>query len=460
VDIGLSYGVDFTAISWWVFLLLVWVLHRRLVGYKGITTFTVFLPFTFITNGFLVPLTRDLNYQITGVDLTSYNQYWWALALMFVAILLGVVLANRMRRSDDAGYPRLDQCDIVGNPTGAKWYVIIVLLISVVSLIQIYAHGLAFNLYSYVTMKMDYTTYAAHRYGFADATKGWEFFIYNKLPYGIAPLAIILVWNAQGLATWKRVAFMVILAFALLQTGHKMPAVFLLVYMVVSRAMIRRRLVMDRKTIWISVAMFLVVLLGIVPVFYLMQGNDTYGSALFWSVERVFLENARGLQLYFEAYPNIHPFLHGASTGTIAKLMGVTNYVTPSLYIPTEVLGLEDTSFPSLFIAEGWADFGFLGVFLTSLLVGFLLQSYNIWFYSRKQPRLEETALFLSIVFGTYHLQASNLLTSFFSYGMVGNFLIYLLIRRRNARSPHRVISSGPAGPIPASPLASAPGGA
>lgn len=452
MDTGLSFGVNATAILWWTFLALVWWLHRKFVGYRGITTFTVFLPLAFVTNGVLVPLTYDLNYAITGIELSSYKQYWWSLALMYVAILLGILLANGPRRRGAAAQPQLGDCDVVGNPSAAKWYIGLVLVISLVSLIQIYGQGLAIDLYSYVTMKMDYGTYAAHRYGFAEATRGWDFFLYNKLPYGIAPLAIILVWNARGLAAWKRGAFIVVLLFALLQTGHKMPLIFVLSYMVVARALIRRRLVLDRRTIWVSAAVFLAVVLAIIPLFYLMQGNETFGLALFWSFERVFLEPARGLQLYFEVYPDIHPFLYGASTGSIAKLMGETDYVAPAVYIPIDVLGLEDTSFPSLFIGEGWADFGFLGVFLTSLLAGFLLQTYNIWFYTRRYPRLEETALFLSIVFGAYHLLESNLLTSFFSYGMISNFLIYWLIRRRSPR-PREQRTAAKTGPSVSGPL-------
>ncbi len=457
MDVGLNFGIDRIAVAWWIFLILIWIVQRRLVGYRGVTTFTIFLPLAFLTNGILVPLTRDLNYQITGVELNYYDYYWWGLALMYLCLLVGIVLANWLFRRP-APPPQLEQCDVVGNPSGCKWYVAIVLIISVVSLIQIYAGRLSFDLYSYVTMRMDYDTYAAHRYGFAEATKGWEYFIYNKLPYGIAPVSIILVWNARGLATWKRVAFISILGFALVQTGHKMPAVFMAAFMVVPSALIRRRLVLDRRTAWISVAVFLIALVAVVPMFYLMQGNETYGTALFWSVERVFLEEARALQLYFEVYPNVHPFLHGASTGAIAKLMGVNDYITPSIYIPTEVLGLTDTSFPTLFIGEGWADFGFYGVALTAIVVGFLLQIYNIWFYSRRQPRLEETALFLSLILGAYHLQESNLLTSFFSYGIVSNFIIYLLIRQSPTMAKRRASLNAKAESISNPPFLSSPG--
>jgi len=284
-------------------------------------------------------------------------------------------------------------------------------------------------------MRMDNDMYNTHRYGFGQATGGWEFFIYNKLSYGIAPVAIILVWNARGIATSMRVIFIFIVALALVQTGHKMPLVFLFATMAVSRSLIRRRLALEARTILFCVGLLLVVALVILPGFYLMQGNETYSDSLFWSMERLFLEQSRTLQLHFEVYPNIHPFLHGASTGTIAALMGVTDYVPPSVYIPVNVLGLENTSFPSLFIGEGWADFGYLGVAATSIFVGFLLQLYNIWFYTRKHPHLEETATFLAVAFSAYHLLECNVLTSLFSYGIASSYLIYLLIRRRSLES-------------------------
>jgi hypothetical protein len=187
---------------------------------------------------------------------------------------------------------------------------------------------------------------------------------------------------------------------------------------------------MSKAFVWTSLAVFLAAMFVVIPWFYMMQGEETYGSAMFWAVERIFLEPARGLQLYFETYPAIHPFLHGASTGAVATLFGVKGYLPPSVYIPNEVLGIENTSYPVLFIGEAWADFGYAGIVLASVAVGFLLQIYNVWFFNQRKPRLEEVAVFISIVLSTIHLQASNLLTSLFSYGMLSSFLIYQIIRR------------------------------
>jgi hypothetical protein len=427
-----------TTVLWWLFLMVVWKAHVKLVGYKGITTFTLFMPYLMLTNGVLVPIANQLAYEIVGIDitLTMYGHYWRALALMYGSLLLGIALANVFRKRTP--HQDLHEIDVLGAPRASKNYVAIVAAISIISIVQIYAKGSAFDLASYVTMQMDRDAYIAHRYeaGFT----GWQFFVYNKLPYGIAPLAIILWWNARGISNRARWAFILVLAFAIVQTGHKMPVIAVFGFMIVSRALITRNLVLTRQTVLLCAAMIAAVVFAILPLFYLMQGQDNYVDTLLWSVWRVFLEQSRVLQLHFEVYPNIHPFLDGASTGTIATIMGVPNYVPPSVYIPVEVFGDEYTSFPALFIGEGWADFGYFGVFGTSVVAGFMLQMYNVWFYSQKRPQLEESALFLSIVFGSYHLMECNLFTTFFTYGMLSSAIIYIMIKRR-AAEPIRLLA-------------------
>jgi oligosaccharide repeat unit polymerase len=431
VNTGLTFELGFTTVAWWAFLCAMWLIIRRCIGYRQLNTFSVFLPLTLATNGVLVPLTRELNEQITAFQTTTFDRYWLSLTLMYAVMPVGILLANLFKRKKELTDAQLDQTDVVGNPRGLRVYMLVVSIISVVSLFQIYLSGLGFDLYSYVTLKMDYAAYEAHRYGFAEATRGWAYFLYNKLPYGLAPLAIVLAWNAKGVSTWKRILFVGLVAFAILQTGHKMPLIVLAAFLALSPIMIRWRFRVSKAVIWSGVAVLLVTLLGVIPLFYIMQGEDSYASALFWSVERIFLEPSRVLQLYFETYPEIHPFLHGTSTGMIASLLGIKQYIPPSAYIPNEVLGIENTSFPALFIGEAWADFGYLGVAMASIGVGFLLQAYNVWYFNQEKPKLEEAALFISIVLSTIHLQASNLLTSLFSYGMLSSFLIYLLIRKQ-----------------------------
>ena len=430
METGLTFSLNAETIAWWLFLLLAYFVFRRCIGYKQVNAFSVFLPLTLATNGILVPFSQQLNEQITAFQIAKFSDYWLGLALMYVSMPLGILIANTFKKKNQLSGVELQDSEVVGNPRAVRIYFLIVILISLISIVQIYASGLGFDLYSYVTLKMDYMDYAAHRYGFAEATRGWAYFLYNKLPYGIAPLSVIIVWNARGLEKWKKAVFLIILAIAIMQTGHKMPLIVLAACLVLSRVLVRSHFRVSKTIIWSSVAVLLAAMFVAIPLFYVMQGEETYGSAMFWAVERIFLEPARGLQLYFETYPAIHPFLRGASTGAIATLFGVKSYLPPSVYIPNEVLGIENTSYPVLFTGEAWADFGFAGIVLASVAVGFLLQIYNVWFFNQSKPRLEEVAVFISIVLSTIHLQASNLLTSLFSYGMLSSFLIYRLIRR------------------------------
>jgi len=349
---------------------------------------------------------------------------------MYASMPLGILIANKWKRKAELSDSELRDSDVIAYPGRAKNYVYIVFLISMISILQLYVGGLSFDLYSYVTLKMSYADYAAHRYGFAEATSGWAYFLYNKLPYGLAPLSIVIIWNARGLEAWKKAIFLGVLAFAILQTGHKMPLIFLLAFLVLSRVLIQSHFKVSRRVVWGGLAVLLATLFVVIPLFYIMQGEETYGSATFWATERIFLETSRTLQLYFETYPDIHPFLHGMSTRTIAALSGVRDYVTPGEYIPNQVLGLENTSFPTLFIGEAWADFGYVGIAVASIAVGFLLQIYNVWFFNQTKPRLEEVALFISIILSAFHLGASGLLTSLFSFGMLSSFIIYRFIRR------------------------------
>lgn len=431
METGLTFSINSATIAWWLFLLLAWFVFRRCIGYKQVNTFSIFLPLTLASNGILVPLSQQLNEQMTAFQVTKFNDYWLGLALMYASIPLGIGVANAFRRKTELADAELKDIDVVGSPQGVKIYVLVVFLISLISIVQIYASGLSFDLYSYVTLKMDYIAYASHRYGFADATSGFAYYLYNKLPYGLAPLAVIIVWNARGSKGWHKVLFIGVLAFAILQTGHKMPLIVLVACLVLSRALIRWRFRVSKPVIWIAVAVLLAMVFIVIPMFYFMQGEGQYASALFWSVERVFLEPARILQLHFETYPSIHPFLHGMSTRTFASVFGVKGYVPPSLYIPNEVLGIENTSFPALFIGDAWADFGYSGVVLSSVAVGFLLQIYNVWFFNQRKPKLEEVAVFISVVLATFHLEESNFFTTLLTYGMLSSFLIYLLIRRQ-----------------------------
>lgn len=426
---GLTADFGWLTFVWWTFLFLFWKLMRVCVGYRKINTFTFLVPLILVTNGIFVPFTRNLNELVSFFALTQFGPYWISLLIMYLVIPLGVLCANLFR----APRPFLDQdfseAMQLRAPGKVRVYFFAVFAISFVSLLMLYSQGLLFDLVSYLSGQMDYFQYARHRYSFADATASWPYALYNKLPYGLAPLALVLLWNAATVKAWEKVGLLLMFVFAIVQTGHKMPVIVVLVTLVFSRLVLRREFRLERRSVMTVAVISLVVVLVFIPTFYILQGGKNYGNAISWALTRTLWETERTLQLYFEAYPKYHPFLHGASTSTVAFLIEDNEYVPPSVYIPRALLDRDDTSFPALFIGEAWADFGYVGVAISAFLVGFILQLYNVWFFNQRRPGLEEAGLFVSIILSDVHLLESNVLTTFFTYGLFSSLVIYFLIR-------------------------------
>jgi hypothetical protein len=219
------------------------------------------------------------------------------------------------------------------------------------------------------------------------------------------------------------------IAFAAIQSGHKEPLVLITGTLIVSWYAIRNGLRLTRRFYMLVATLGLVVVAGALPLFYMTQGVADYPSALYWGVYRVVGEPLRTLQLYFEVYPTYHPHLQGLSSRTFAALVGAPDYRSAGEYIPNAFLGVDNTTFPALFIGDAWADFGYLGVVIYSVFIGFLLQAYNVWYFSRPVRYLEDTALLLTIAIATEHLLASAVFSGLLTFGLGTSLVLYLAVR-------------------------------
>jgi hypothetical protein len=353
-----------------------------------------------------------------------------ALALMYVTLPLGIVGSNLcFPRARTAAHGHRFSLN-VENTGAVSVYVFIIAAISVISLVQIYSAGLGFDLIAYFTGAMSQADYRAHRFAFGESTRGLEYYLLGVLPYGLAPTAIVIVWNWSKLDLWVRCAFVGLVTFAVLQSGVKQPWVFIPALLVFSWLMLGSKFSIDRRMLFRMSLVLVFFVIVVLPTLYFLQGEVGFLDGILWGVYRVVFEPQRSLQLFFEVYPSDRDFLYGTSSRLIASLVGVENHVPPSVYTARTILGIDETSFPSLFIGEAWADFGYLGVAFYSVFVGFLLQSYNNWFYASKYHPLEQSATFVAIVITVVHLLENNLFTTFLTFGTVSLFLIYLLIRK------------------------------
>ena len=419
---------------WWIlcwetFLTAVSYFTWRLIGINRLNSFSFFFPLVLLTNGILLPFSRNINSVLSGREIgdIAFGRFTFGVALFYVCLPIGILLAKATWKTKNRFLFIENTCS---SPKGCFLFLSSVALIAAVYLGVIISDGLFLNPLTLVHGFGTYDDYALHRYNFAAATSTAKYILYNKLPYSIAPLAVIIIWNWRRIPMLARIIGMGLISLVLLQTGHKLPLVFLLCICLISQQALKTNLRISSGLLVKGIGGFVIIIFAIIPFFYLRQGISTYGEALWWSVERVFGESYRALQLYFYTYPDLHAYLGGASQNTIAAMMGVDNFVPTAVYIPTVVLELENTSYPALFISDAWADFGFWGVAVASIACGFSLHMFNLWFFRAEKRRLEDAALLIAVAVSAVHLTYCNIITAFSTYGLGAFVLIYMAIQK------------------------------
>src|SRR6266446_10818017 len=98
INFGLSGEFNLTVVFWWLYLAGVWWAVHKLVGLAKVNTFSFFFPLLLITNGILIPFTRELNRVLTAVEIHTFNEFWAGLGLMYASIPIGIISANLLFR--------------------------------------------------------------------------------------------------------------------------------------------------------------------------------------------------------------------------------------------------------------------------------------------------------------------------------------------------------------------------
>lgn len=429
----ISHPLWWWILGWETFLVAMSFVTWRLIGINRLNTFSLFFPLVLLTNGILLPFSRNINSVISGLEIgdVAFGRFTIGVALFYLALPVGIILANSCWKT------RI-RFQLVENtcrwPNGSFMFLCAVIGLSGVYLAIIIRDGLFLNPFLLIRGFGSYENYALHRYNFAAATSGARYFLYNKLPYAIAPMAVIILWNWKKTNLLVRISGLVLISVVLTQTGHKLPLVVLLCTCLLSGYALKNNFSISPNLIAKGLGLFAAIVFVIIPFFYMGQGTGEYSEALWWSIERVFGESYRALQLYFYTYPDFHAHLGGASQQTIAALMGTENFLPTSIYIPTVILGISNTSYPALFISDAWADFGFMGIIFSSILCGGSLQIYNIWFFRKPKRSLDEAALLIAVSVSAVHMTYCNIITAFSTYGLGVYILIYFLIRRIDFR--------------------------
>ena len=175
------------------------------------------------------------------------------------------------------------------------------------------------------------------------------------------------------------------------------------------------------------------------------QGSEggTFGG-LFQAIgNRLFYSPAQIVYAYFEIFPKVVPFQHGASIVKIAHLLGWKSLDIPNtvgLYMTQGTGDLDTITANSCFIGNLNADFGLPGVILGGVSAGFFIQTVTIYFF-RRAKTVVNIAGYAMCMWSFGLLVSSALPTVLLSGGVTFAILLAWCLSFRGHRRPLVAIS-------------------
>jgi len=146
-------------------------------------------------------------------------------------------------------------------------------------------------------------------------------------------------------------------------------------------------------------------------------------------IHRIFIVPAEVLYLYFDIFPNIHEFLLGQSSHLFSWMYDngtfpLSNYVFRIWWRSPLATGFANANYLGYF----WADFGYLGVFISTFVVGFIFhliywKLLSVCDYRKNIIYVTITSVLTPIF--SFVFFSSNFTTIFFTRGLA--LIIFLL---------------------------------
>jgi hypothetical protein len=243
-------------------------------------------------------------------------------------------------------------------------------------------------------------------------------YLYRTLLSGVAP--IFVVWGL--LAGILRKSWPLLLATSLLfvatmigriETLSKAPPAFFVIQLLLAGLLVFTNRISWRTAIVAAcaVAFVLGVVTSLVMVF--PQGTNILKVVYY----RVFEVDNQSLFEYFASFPFLHPFMWGANLRPIAMLMGIP-YMPAFSIVAYIWYGNYDTTNPSLFIADAWADFSYAGVIVYSIAAGAVCRIIDMTFLSRGKS-VVAIAVLTATFWGVVTLLTTALSIALFSGGLL-----------------------------------------
>jgi oligosaccharide repeat unit polymerase len=268
--------------------------------------------------------------------------------------------------------------------------------------------------------------------------------------FGLLPAVLWILWfqrkqhRANLVLFWLAFSLLAVIGFV---SGEKGPALLLLLGFVIAFLLRPNVRILDWRVLGAIAAGALI----IVPVLYHLQyPNQGYTELIGGQINRLMLEYSRTGQLRFIFYPDQQPFLWGRSSlgiGHILRFLGIPtgNVEAPENYIPEHVSDAGPSyggTWNTGFMPEAWADFGWLGVIASSLIVGILVVLAKRWFDEGPRGPLQ-LGTYAALCVSALYLTDVRLTTALWTFGGALSFVIYVILSRFPAPPNEVKIAAG-----------------
>ncbi len=178
----------------------------------------------------------------------------------------------------------------------------------------------------------------------------------------------------------------IIALMAVTYSGAKAPAIQYFITLFIIKTAI------DGGTTVKALTRIVVLACGLIILLYVISTGGVAFSISGGPLGRVLMGQVAALPLTFDIFPQVMPFLNGASFPSwIVSVFGIEHFrsarILMEIYSPAAVEAGTAGVMNTLFIAEAWANFGYIGLFLAPVIVGVIIQSvYNLLITLPKTP--------------------------------------------------------------------------
>jgi hypothetical protein len=436
------------ALAWFAFIVVMGAVYQRLTQWvTRFSIFTVFFVALFVRFGISVPFDNNITKETAGLSMppSALTDYYIALVLVYLTIAATLALFKLL--------PSRPKRVASETPVNGNLLAVLILAVSiVVAIIWVvlpwndFRTGLVF----FTSLHHSAADFATHRgqYGHGTAAAlSSVAYIGGFLRFGVLPPLtwIGLFHMKQGRQLIPIVAFALgLLVIIGLATGEKQPELYIGVGLVLA-LLIRS----EYPTLfsWRVAALVAIGIFGIIPVLYHFQYPQVgYSILLESTMVRLTSIYSFNAQLRFLFYPNIHPFLYGASSLYVETAMRLLHLASPGstppeTYIPSVILGNGNAggSWNTAFFAEAWADFGFVGCFIESAVVALILAAVDGWYLnSGRGPITQGT--YVALLISTIYFTDTALSTALWTYGFLPAIILCWLLKRYPSVDPAQLL--------------------